>query len=213
MKKVLEIGGFISGAVLIIFGVAVIALAFNGKNTVNDSLKQQQITGSADMTPAGIKDEAQKAGLTDAQVGSYPTCSVANKAITSGSTARCFAQYMQIHALEASGGLYYAQMGRYATKDGSPAGTNDATKAVMADGQPVANGARNTWVTETALTTALNVSYMADQLALFSFVVGFALLLTGVGFVVLDFAALHRRREATASEATSKAITPKPVVA
>ena len=55
------------------------------------------------------------------------------------------------------------------------------------------NGARNVWVTETALSTALNVSYMATQLALFSLVVGIALLLTGVGFIVLALGALPKR--------------------
>jgi len=65
--------------------------------------------------------------------------------------------------------------------------------------QPVANGARNLWVTETALTTALNTSYMADRLGVFGIVVGIALLLSGVGFVVLSFAALHRKRTAALS--------------
>jgi len=36
-----------------------------------------------------------------------------------------------------------------------------------------------------SLSTALNVSYMADQLALFGVVVGIALLLSGIGFIVL----------------------------
>ena len=58
-------------------------------------------------------------------------------------------------------------------------------------GQPVSNSARNLWVTETALSTALNVSYMAEQLSLFSLVVGIALLLAGVGFIVLAYAALR----------------------
>jgi len=69
--------------------------------------------------------------------------------------------------------------------------------------QPVSNGARNVWVTETALTTALNVSFMASQLSLFSIVVGLALLLTGIGFVVLDYVALHVRREKKATEAAA----------
>ena len=34
--------------------------------------------------------------------------------------------------------------------------------------------AANLWITETALSTALNVSYMAEQLALFGIVVGVA---------------------------------------
>jgi hypothetical protein len=55
----------------------------------------------------------------------------------------------------------------------------------MSNGQPVANAARNVWVTETALSTALNVSYMASQLGNFGIVVGIALLLTGFGFIIL----------------------------
>jgi hypothetical protein len=198
MKRILEIGGFISGAILIAFGVAVIALGASGRSTVNDSLKQERIVGTPDMTPALIKEEATKAGLTGI---TFPSRSVAGKAITSGTDARTFAQYMRIHALEATGGQTYAEMPRYATADGK--GTNDAAKALQANGKPVSNAARDLWVTETALTTALNVSYMADQLSLFSIVIGVALLLTGVGFVVLDWAALHRRRERTVKEAAA----------
>src|SRR5262249_59678898 len=110
-----------------------------------------------------------------------------------GSEARCFAQYMRIHALEASGGLTYAQMPRYATDDGK--GTNDPAKASKdANGQPVSNQARDLWVTATALSTALNVSYMATQLSLFSLVVGIALLLSGIGFIVLAASGAVRSR-------------------
>ena len=196
MKKLLEIGGFIAGAVLMVFGVAAIVMAVNGHSTVNSSLKAEKIVGSPDMTPAAITTEAKAAGL-DLNALSLPSCSVANKAVTDGSTARCFAQYMRIHTLEATGGLTYAEMGRYATADGKAVGTNDPTKAVQKNGQPVANSARDLWVTETALTTALNVSYMATQLSLFSIVVGVALVLAGCGFAVLDWAALHRRRKVT----------------
>jgi hypothetical protein len=128
------------------------------------------------MTEAGLKNVAA------------PTCSVADKAIANGSDARCFAQYMRIHALEASGGLTYSQMGRFlaASDPTDPAGTSDETVALKDDaGKPVANAARNTWVTETALTTALNVSYMAEQIALFGVIVGIALLLSGIGFIIL----------------------------
>jgi hypothetical protein len=199
MKRLLEIGGFISGAILIAFGAAVIALGATGRATVSSSLKQEQISGSPDMTPALIKQAATQAGLTNV---SLPSCTVAGKTIDTGSEARCFAQYMRIHTLEATGGTPYAQMPRYASADGK--GTNDASKALQANGKPVANTARDLWITETALTTALNVSYMADQLALFSIVVGIALLLSGIGFVVLDWAALHHRRKKTAAETAAK---------
>jgi hypothetical protein len=194
VRRVLEIGGLVAGVVLVGFGIAVIALALNGRSTVRDELKQQQIAGTPDMTPAAIQGEAAKAGLKDV---SFPTCSVAGKAVTDGSTARCFAQYMRIHALEATGGQPYAQMPRYATADGK--GTNDAAAAEKgANGRPLDNPARNVWVTETALSTALNVSYMAEQLALFSLVVGVALLLTGVGFVVLAAGGALRRTPSAA---------------
>jgi hypothetical protein len=62
-------------------------------------------------------------------------------------------------------------------------------------GQPTANGARNVWVTETALATALDTSYFAQQVALFSIVMGIALLLTGIGFLVLVAGLTQRRRE------------------
>jgi hypothetical protein len=48
-------------------------------------------------------------------------------------------------------------------------------------------------VTETALTTALNMGFMSEMLSIFSIVVGVALLLTGIGFVILALAVLGRR--------------------
>jgi hypothetical protein len=190
-RRVLEIGGVVAGVVLIAFGIAVIVLAVNGRNTVADELKQQQITGTPDMTPTAIKAEAAKAGLKDVTL---PTCDVAGKPIDDGASARCFAQYMNVHALEATGGYTYSQMGIYEAKPDAPksqlepgGGTNNIQYAQTdpKTGQPVQNASRQVWVTETALSTALNVSYMATQLALFSLVVGIALLLTGVGFIVL----------------------------
>ena len=190
-RRVLQIGGVVSGGVLIAFGIVVIVLAINGRNTVHDELTQQQITGTPDMTPAAIKAEGAKAGLHNV---TYPTCSVAGEAVDTGSEARCFSQYMSIHALDATGGYVYAQMGQYEAKPDTPkselapgGGTSNTQYAVTdpKTGQPVSNGARNVWVTETSLATALNVSYMATQLSLFSLVVGVALLLAGVGFIVL----------------------------
>jgi hypothetical protein len=192
MRKIFEIGGLVAAVVLIAFGVVTIAMGVNGRNTVNSSLKLEQITGSADMTPAAIAAEAKKAGLP-ASV-SLPTVDIAGKAINSGARARVFAGYMRIHTLEATGNLTYSQMPRFATADGK--GTNDATAAQKGPaGQPLDNAARSLWVTETALTTALNTSFMAAQLSLFSIVVGFALLLTGIGFSILAIGGALRNRE------------------
>ena len=48
---------------------------------------------------------------------------------------------------------------------------------------------------ETALATALNVSYMAEQIAIFGIVVGIALILTGIGLIILALAVFGRRKE------------------
>lgn len=192
MKRFLEFGGVAAGIVLVAFGVAAIVLGTGGRSTVATELKQQQIVGTPDMTPAAIAGEVS--GQSWARNVNLPTCTVANRPIDSGNRARCFAEYMRIHALEATQGLVYAQMGQYVALPNAPKsqltpdGATDNTKYAVIDPQtkqPVANGARNVWVTETALTTALNSSYMADQMATFGIVVGVALLLAGFGFIIL----------------------------
>jgi hypothetical protein len=195
MSKTLRYGGFIAAAVLIVFGVVAIVMGVNGRSTVSDSLKLEAITGSADMNPTAIAAEAKEAGLP--ATISLPTCSVADQPITTGASARCFASYMRIHALEASGGKTYSQLPRFATADG--AGTSDKAAALKDDaGALLSNPARDQWITATALTTALNVSYMAEQLALFGIVVGVALVLTGIGFGVLAAGLIGRQPRETA---------------
>lgn len=192
MRKLFEIGGLVAAVVLIAFGITSIVMGVNGGNTVKDTLKLEQITGSPDMTPAAIKAEAAKAGLDVATIN-FPTKSVAGLPINTGDRARSFAGYMRIHTLEATGGVPYALMPRFATADGK--GTNDPAKALQSNGRPVDNAARNIWVTETALTTALNTSYMASQLALFGIVAGIAFLLSGIGFAILAIAGALRSPE------------------
>jgi hypothetical protein len=221
MRKVLEIGGIVAAVVLVGFGVAAIVMGVNGRGTVRDSLKLEQIVGSADMTPAAIKIEAQKAGLPASVV--LPTVDVAGKSISTGATARAFASYMRIHALEATGGLTYSQMGRFTAKPGTPAKFTDGHGATNIDTyalldpktqRPVDNGLRNLWVTETALTTALNTSYMAEQLSLFGIVVGIALLLAGIGFGILAAGGVLRNALVTKTAgATSKKTLHAPVAA
>ena len=52
---------------------------------------------------------------------------------------------------------------------------------------------RDLWVTATSLTTALNTAFLAERIALFSIVMGVALLLTGIGFLVLTIIGTHFR--------------------
>ncbi|MDX6572681.1 MAG: hypothetical protein QOC86_1837 [Gaiellales bacterium] len=199
MRRWLQYGGFAAGIVLIAFGAVAIFMGVGGRSTVRDSLSQEKIVGSPDMTPTLIAVAAKEAGLVNV---SLPTCSVAGVTVSNGAQARCFANYMRIHALEASGGKTYSEMARYASADGK--GTNDKAAAVKSDsGQPLDNPVRAVWVSETAFATALNVSYMAEQLALFGMVVGIALLLSGIGFIVL--AAFGMVRLATTAQPLKEA--------
>jgi hypothetical protein len=194
-RKLFEYGGLAAGIVLIAFGIGALIMSLNARSTVQDELARENIVGSEDMSPSGIQPGIDEAGLDV----SAPDCDVADEPIDSGDEARCFSQYMRIHALESSGGLTYAEMGRFLAADDpeNPAGTSDEEAALLdEEGNPVPNAARNTWVTETSLSTALNLSYMAEQLSLFGIVVGVALILTGIGFLVLSLGGALRRSTA-----------------
>jgi hypothetical protein len=222
MRKAFEIGGIIAAIVLVVFGVVAIAMGVSGRNTVNSSLQNEYIVGGSDMTPSAIKAEAQKAGIASA-VKQWPTTSVANQRIDTGAKARAMGQYMHIHALEATGGYTYAQMGIYTAKPGTPksqlmpgGGTENTAYAAIDPNTkaPLQNGARQVWVTETALAAALNMSYMASQVALFGIVVGIALLLTGIGFGILAVGgALRNPQTVLKSVRRSHAKTPAVPVA
>ena len=204
-RHLLEWGGFVAGVVLIAFGIAAIVMGFDGRSTVRDNLAQENIIGSDDMTPELISEAAGEAGLTDIE---FPDKAIAGDPVDTGDEARTFAEYMRIHALESTGGFVYSEMGRFQPAPEAPkselepgGGTSNPEFAVLdpETGQPVANGLRDLWVTETALATALNTSYMAERLSVFGIVVGIALLLSGIGFIVLAYTVLHRRRSTAAS--------------
>jgi len=190
--KLLRIGGYVSGGVLIVFGIIVIALGIWGISFTRDHLKQEGIVFGPASDPAVAEHAEQWAG----------------EPVETGSQALAFANVMREHTLSATGGLTYAQMGQYQSAEdpGNAAGTNDEAEAAKdASGQPVSNGARDIWVTETALTTALNMSFMSEMLSVFSIVVGIALLLTGIGLVILAVAVFRR------GEPAGQAAVPEPV--
>ncbi|HEY7708138.1 MAG TPA: hypothetical protein VH968_13305 [Gaiellaceae bacterium] len=177
-RKLFEYGGIAASVILIAFGAGSIALGAWGFNEVRDNLAQENIVGTPDSTIPGQK-------------------------VNTGSEARAFADVMRKHALESTGGRTYAEMGRYLDPQGNE--TNDEAAAAKdpKTGQPVANGARNIWVTETALTTALTMAFMGERLALFGMVMGVALLLTGIGFLILVLSGVLRKEEEPATAAAS----------
>jgi hypothetical protein len=193
VQGVFKWGGIAASVILILFGIGSIGAGIWGIHYTRDQLKLEQITGSSDMTPSAIQTEAQQAGLTNVEV---PTCSVAGETVDTGKEAKCFASYMRIHTLEATGGQVYSEMPRFLDKNGKP--TNDEAQAAKdpATGASVQNHARDIWVTYTALSTALNTSYFAETVGVFGLVMGVALLLVGIGFLVLTLGGLEQRKAA-----------------
>ena len=114
-RRLLEWGGLAAGVVLIAFGAAAVYMGVDGRDTVRDSLKQEQIYFGDASDPAVAKHADQWAG----------------KQVQTGDQARAFALVMREHALESSGGLTYAQMGRFqsAANPSDPAGTSDEAAA------------------------------------------------------------------------------------
>ena len=159
-RKIFEWGGIAASVLLIAFGVGSIAVGAWGINTVRDNLAQENIVGTPDSSIPGQK-------------------------VDTGSEARAFAAVMRKHALEATDGQTYAEMGRFLDENGNQ--TSDEAKAAKdpQTGRPVENTARNIWVTQTALATALNVAYMGERIGVFGIVMGVALMLIGTGFLVL----------------------------
>jgi hypothetical protein len=179
--RLLRIGGYVSGGVLIVFGVAVIALGIWGFSFTRDHIEREGITFGPIEDPAVAEHAPDWAG----------------EPVDTGSKALAQAEIMREHTLSDTGGLTYAEMGRYqsAEKPSDPAGTNDEAAAAKDEsGEPISNSARNIWVTETALATALDMGFMSEMLSIFSIVVGIALLLTGIGLVILAFAVFGRWR-------------------
>lgn len=183
MNKLYRYAGIAASIVLIAFGIGSVVTGLDGRDRVRDDLAREQIVGTPDMT------------------------GVANKQVDTGKEAQDFANGMREHTLADTGGLTYAQMPRYMGKNGKP--TNDEKAAAIdpRSGEPTSNPARQIWVTETALATALHTAYFAESVSTFAIVMGVAMFLIGAGFLVVMFrlappaAAARDSRTATVGDA------------
>jgi hypothetical protein len=200
MPKLFSIGGYVAAGLLIVIGLGLTIGGVVGQSYVTDQLSNEKIVGTPDMNPSASAAALKEAGVTGVTV---PSCTVAGETVDSAPEAKCFADYMRVHAFEATGGKTYAEMPRYATADGK--GTNEASEATKTPtGGPQSNGARDIWVTQTALSNALYTSFFAVGVSLFAIVAGIALLLTGIGFLVMI---LYGRRSAS-TEADPSLVRP-----
>jgi hypothetical protein len=186
MQRLATLGGAVASVILIVLGIASMVIGAKGQDEVRDEIKQENIVGTPDMSPDKI--EATQGQET-------PDCDVADEPIETGDDARCFADYIRIHALEETGGKTYAELPRFLDKLGNPTEDEEAAAIDPETGEPQENPVRDIWVSGTAFTTALNTSYFAEQVARFGIAMGIAMILIGIGFAVLIlFGALGRDR-------------------
>lgn len=167
-------GGIAASIILIAFGIAAVAVGATGRDTVRDELARERIVGT-------------------------PDSAIPGQNVDTGSEARDFAAVMRKHTLEATGGQTYAQMGRYLDESGKPTADEAAAAKDPKTGQPVANPARDIWISSTAFQTALNTAYFAETVATFVIAVGGALVLVGIGFLVLTLRLLRPVADGRAS--------------
>lgn len=153
----------------IIFGIAGVAAA--GAGIYINGFVVQQLTTQNITTPG------------DASIPNAPVIDIA--------TALSMADIIQHHAASSSGGLTYAEMGRFAVPDGDPAGTSNADEALLTEsGSPVANAARNTQLTAAGLVTSLSLSAMAIGLSYIVIGLGLGFVVLGIVFTGLGYALL-----------------------
>ena len=160
MRNLYRYGGIMASVVLIAFGVGAVAIGFGARDRVGTELAREKIVGTPDST-------------------------IPNQLVDTGAEAQAFANVMRKHTLEITGGQTYAQMPRFLDENGK--GVEEEAQAAKdpKSGRPVENPARDIWISSTAFRTALQTAYFAEGVATFAIVMGFALLLTGIGFLVL----------------------------
>ena len=114
-----------------------------------------------------------------------PDCDVAEKPMDSGSRARCFAEWMRVHAPEGTGGRTYSEMGRFLDEQGQEVFTEKEAATNPEAGRPVENPARQLWVSQRALATGLEPAYVGERVSPFSIATGALSILIGAGFLVM----------------------------
>jgi hypothetical protein len=176
MRSLFRLGGLVAGALLIVAGALWIWQGVSARGDVKDTISREGIVGTPDMRPEDVP-----AGLLE----DPPTCDVAGEPIDSGSEALCFAQYMRVHALEATGGKTFSEMGRFLNEQGKDVFSEEEAAVDPETGEPVTNPQRDLWVTQRALATGMELAYAGERLALFSIGTGALFAIVGIGLLVM----------------------------
>lgn len=109
--------------------------------------------------------------------------SIPNAAVKGPLTLKAQSDIIRVHALEITGGKTYSQMPRQiASVDENGISILDEKGAPVM----VPNKARDTWITVTALTTALNLGILTYAFSSFIILIGSISVWTGFVFAVLS---------------------------
>ncbi|HEX9121884.1 MAG TPA: hypothetical protein VF984_00760 [Actinomycetota bacterium] len=156
MRKAFPIVLVIVGLVFIGAGAYTTMQGFNAKGQVREQLVAQHIT-----TPE------------DAEIP--------NALVDDVATAHAMANIIGVHALEATGGKTYAEMGRFLAADGGD--TSDEAAALKdSEGNPVPNPLRDVAFQASSLQSMLHTSHMAFNVA--DLVIGIGALIMVLGIAV-----------------------------
>lgn len=158
MKRLLFVGLTLMSVGLMAGGVFALQQSVTGRNEAKDKLEQEKIVTTED-------------------------AEIPNTPVTDHQTAHAMADVIQKHALEATGGLSYAQLGRFVNADNpdDPAGTSDESQALLDEnGRPVSNPLRTVALQAVTLRSALLSSALSFHLAELGMGVGVFLIATGL---------------------------------
>ncbi|HEX9823192.1 MAG TPA: hypothetical protein VGB51_02215 [Actinomycetota bacterium] len=158
MKRLLFVGLALMSVGLMAGGVYAMSQSITGRNEAKDKLAAEKIVTTED-------------------------AEIPNTPVTDHTTAHAMADVIQKHALEATGGLSYAELGRYMSADNpdDPAGTSDETAALLDEaGNPVPNPLRTVALQAVTLRSALLSSALAFHLAELGLGVGLFLIAAGL---------------------------------
>jgi hypothetical protein len=169
MPSLFRFGGIAASIILIAIGAGAVYMGFDGRDRVRGDLAAERIVGT-------------------------PDSSIPGQLVDTGEEAEAFAAVIRRHTLEATENATYAEMPRFVDSRGRPVEEEGQAARDPESGQPMENPARDIWISSTAFRTALNTAYFAESVATFVIVVGFALLLAGIGFLVLTLGLLRPRR-------------------
>jgi len=146
------------GVAFIAGGLYMVSEGREAKNEVRDAIVRENIVTSED-------------------------AAIPNVQVTNAATAKAEAEIIEAHVLKATGGDTYATVDRYLAADGVGT-TSDREQALIVDGNPVPNPARNTAFQGAALRTSLNLAVMGFKVSDLVIGMGFFMVAIGGTFVL-----------------------------